>query len=176
MLVCFSYFLTWNTVLSIQECMLFFALCGGLWQCWGLCGISWQCVWVDARSVSFYFIYILLACVSIYTCEGGFAGGYLHPLVCTRTAIAQALQLHHVTHTYTYNHTHMCTQKHILPLVRTFARINRGFLMTPAVVWVWNWSEGSQIWQRGPGVWDLPFRPVSRHYLPRKTKKVLFAQ
>lgn len=108
--------------------------------------------------------------MNIYTCEGGFAVGYLHPVICARTALAWALQLHPVTHTYTYNHTHVHEQKRILPLVRTFARINRGFLMPLAVVRVWNWSAGSQIWQPGPGVWDAPhFRPVSRHYLQIKT-------
>lgn len=80
-------------------------------------------------------IFILFfVCVSIYTCEGGFAGGYLYPVICTHTAVARALQLHPVTHTYANNHTHVRTEKHILPLVRTFARIDRGFLMPPAVV------------------------------------------
>ena len=91
----------------------------------------------------FIFIFHFFAPKSIYMCAGGLAGGYLHP------ALAWALQLHPVTETYTQNHTHVCTQKHILLLVRIFARINRGFLMPLAVVWIWNWRAGSQIWQFG---------------------------
>lgn len=93
---------------------------------------------MDARSV--FLIYILLVCAGIYTCAGGFAGGYLHPAVCTHTAIALALHLRPVTapplkiHTHTHTHYHTHTRKHTLPLVRTFARIDRGFLKPLAAV------------------------------------------
>lgn len=153
------YLLTWNTDLSISGVHAPFVHCVRPY-------ILHQWVWIDARSV---FIYINI-CEWEYLCVWG--------KICCWVFIpgTRALQLHPVTHTCTHNHTHVCTRKHILPLLRTFARINRSFLMPLAVVRLWNWSTGSQIWQPGPDVWDAPhFRPASRHFL-LKTPLHLSAQ
>lgn len=168
-LVCISmhYFLTWKTLPSIHECML--SLCTVWGHMVALRPILYISVCLSGCQI-FYLFLFFFTCESIYMCEGGFAGGYLYPVVCTHTALARALQLHPVTNTYTHNHAHVRAEKHILPLMRTFARINRGFLRPLAVVRVWNWSAGSQIWQPGPGVWDAPhFGPVSRHYLQKSS-------
>lgn len=64
--------------------------------------------------VLFLYLYCFLACVSIYMCEGGFAGGYLHPVVRTHAALARAPQLHPMTRTYAHSRTHTraCTETH----------------------------------------------------------------
>lgn len=64
-LVCISvhYFLTWNTLLSIHECML--SLCTVWGHMVALRPILYICVGVDARSF-YLFIYLFCVCEYLY--------------------------------------------------------------------------------------------------------------